>query len=126
MIYTVPIKVTTTGTAGSATGTGRSAGVVRGYVVGVALNFHGSAPATTDTTLRTKGNTAPSRNLLVVSNSVTDAFIAPADKPVDNANVAITNSHRAPAVDDYLEVALAQCDALTDAVVVHVLIDDGR
>ena len=126
MIFTVPLKVTTTGGAGVATGSAASPFPVRGYVMGVFLNFHASAPATTDTTLRTKGNSAPSRNLLVVTNSATDAFIATADKPVDNANVAITNAHRGQVVDDYLEIALAQCDALTDAVVAHVLVDDGK
>lgn len=126
MIFTVPIKVTTTGGAGVATGTGDSGKPIRGRVLGVYFNWHASAPATTDTTLRTKGNASPSYNLLVVTNSVTDAFIVPAAKPVDNANAAITNAHTPFPVDDYLEVSVAQCDALTNAVVAHVLVDDGR
>lgn len=124
MITTIPISVTTTGTAANATGTGSTDRPIVGRVLGVYLNFHASAPATTDTTLRTKGNSMPSYNLLVVSNSATDAFIQVAAKPVDNANTAITNSHIPFVVADYLEIALAGSDALTNAVVAHVLVEE--
>jgi hypothetical protein len=123
VIVAIPIRVTTTGSAGSASGTGQSAGPVVGRVLGAYYNFHASAPATTDTTLRTKGSAAPSYNLHVISNSATDLFATIAAKPVDNANAAITNAHVPFPVADYLEVSLAQCDALTDAVVVHVLVE---
>lgn len=122
MIKTIPIKVTTVGSAGAAAGTGRSEGVVRGEILGAYFNFHASAPATTDTTLRTAGQAAPSYNIVAIANSVTDAFLAPRAKPVDSANAAITNAHAPFVVHDVLEVALAECDALTDAVVVHVLV----
>ena len=124
MINTIPITVTTTGSAGSATGTGETTRLVRGKVLGVFLNFHASAPATTDTTVRTKGTTAPSYNIVVVSNSATDVFLQPAGKPVDNTNTAITNSHAPIPVADYLEIALAGCDALTGAVVGHIVVEE--
>lgn len=122
-IRAIRIAVTTTGVAGSATGTGDTGSPpIRGEVLGVYLNFHGSAPATTDTTLRTKGNGVPSYNLLVVTDSATDGFFAPRAKPVDNANSAITNAHAPFVVSDVLEISVAQCDALTNAVVAHVLV----
>jgi len=126
VIQVVPIRVTTTGSAGSATGSADSRHIVRGQVLGVYLNFHASAPATTDTTLKTKGGAAPSYDLLVVSNSATDAFLVPRAKPVDNANAAITDAHAPFPVADYLTLSVAGCDALTDAVVGHVLYDDGK
>lgn len=127
MIKTVVLRATTTGSAGSATGTAVSDTPVFGYVVGVSLNFHASAPGTTDTTLRTKGDAGPSYDILVVSNTATDAAgIVPHAKPVDSANAAITNAHAPFPVDDFLELSVAGSDALTDAVVAHVLVDDGR
>lgn len=115
------IKVTTAGSAGSATGSGVSSEVIRGKVWGVYLNFHASAPGTTDTTVKTTGNGPPSYNIVVATDTATDAMLNPAAKPVDNANTAITNSHRPFPICDTITVSVAQCDALTDAVVAHVL-----
>ena len=126
MIRTVTIPVTTTGSAGAATGTGTSSSVVFGEVLGVYLNFHASAPATTDTTISTVGGGPPSYNLLVVTDSATDAYIAPRATAVDSANSAITNSHTPFVVADKIQVALAGCDALTDAVVAYVILQDQR
>ena len=124
MIRSTIIRVTTTGVAGSASGTGQTDHVITGVIVGANVNFHASAPATTDTTIRT--TTAPTYNILVITNSATDAFIQPAGKPVDNANTAITNSHAPIPVNDRITVALAGSDALTNAVVVELFWDDGR
>lgn len=108
------IRVTTTGSAGSATGTATSQSIV-GELLYLYVDFHASAPATTDTTM-----TAASSGAAVwsISNSVTDVTVAPALACVTPANVAITNSHRPLVLGDRLTVALAQSDALTDAVVV--------
>lgn len=121
----IPIRVTTTGGAGVAAGTGVTEKPVNGLVHGVFLNFHASAPATTDTILRTKGNSAPSYNLVTVTNSATDVFHALATGLVNTAAAAITDSHRPWPVADHLEISVAQADALTDCVVAHVLVDEG-
>ena len=126
MIRTITIRVTTTGSAGVAAGTGTSDSVVLGEVLGVYINFHASAPATTDTTISTVGGGPPSYNLLVVTDSATDAYIAPRAAAVSAANGAITNSHTPFVVADRLQVVLAQCDALTDAVMMHVIVQDQR
>ena len=110
------INVTTTGTAGAATGSTTS-GLIQGAILDVYLNFHASAPATTDTTIALA---SPGGNVLVVSNSATDALIAPRAKCVDNANAAITNSFDYFYVNGSLTVSLAQSDALTDALVATV------
>ena len=124
MIKVTTIPVTTTGSAGSATGTGVTSYPIVGVILGVNLNFHASAPATTDTTIRTSA--APTYNILAVTNSATDAFIQPAGKPVDNANTAITNAHAPIPVADLVTVSVAQSDALTNAVVATIIWDDGR
>lgn len=111
------VKVTTTGSAGSASGNADSE-VINGWIENIFLDFHASAPGTTDTTIayKTRGG-----NILAVTNSATDALFHPRAKAVDNANAAITDSHDRFAVNDKVNVALAQCDALTDAVTAYIL-----
>lgn len=111
------VRVTTTGGAGVATGQTDS-DVIHGFLLDVHLNFHASAPATTDTTISLQEPALG--DLLVVTNSATDALFAPRQKPVDNANAAITNAHDRFAINGKVRVALAQSDALTDAVVATI------
>ena len=120
-IHTVAIPVTTTGSAGSATGSGVS-DALNGYIIDVYFDFHASTPATTDTTL---AYTLRGGNIVVVTDSATDVLVAPRQKYVDNANSAITNSNGRFAVDGTLTVSLAQSDALTNAVIAYVRIEDS-
>ena len=113
------VAVTTTGSAGAATGSGTVNIQKYGEIVYIYLDFHASAPATTDTTIA-YASTPPGGNILVVSNSATDTLYHPAAKPVDNAGSAITNAHRRfPAVGS-ITVSLVQCDALTAAVTAYI------
>lgn len=111
------VKVTTTGSAGSASGNSDSE-VINGYVEAIFLDFHASAPATTDTTIsyKTRGG-----NILATTNTVTDAMFFPRATAVDNANAAITNAHTRFAVAaQKINVAVAQSDALTDCVTAYI------
>ena len=108
-------NVTTTGVAGSAVGS--TTHLVHGEILTVVLNFHASAPATTDTTIAFADSGG---NILVVTDSATDAVLHPRGKPVDNANAAITNAHTPFASAQGVTVSLAQCDALTDALVATI------
>lgn len=111
------VKVTTTGSAGSATGTSRSQ-ALHGELMDIYIDYHASAPgATTDVTIAfgERGG-----NILVVSNSATDALFHPRAKPVDNANAAITNAFDRFALNGTVTVSVAQSDALTDCVVVYL------
>ena len=119
MIKQKVFKVTTTGVAGSATGS--ITHTVRGEIMTVVLNFHASAPGTTDTTIAYADSGG---NILVVTDSATDAVIHPRGKPVDNANSAITNAHDRFASAQGITVSLAQCDALTDALVATITYQD--
>lgn len=115
-IDTYAIPVTTTGTAGAATGSTTSE-LIRGAILDIFLDFHASAPATSDTTIAfaTRGG-----NVLAVANSATDALFAPRIKPVDSANVAITNAHDYFYINGSLTVSVAQSDALAPAVTAYV------
>lgn len=115
-IQTVTVAVTTTGSAGSATGSATTE-TLFGELLDVYLDFHASTPATIDTTIAyaTRGG-----NILVVTSSATDALIAPRQKFVDNANTAITNSFGCFPLNGPITVSVAQADALTDAVVVYL------
>ena len=108
------VSVTTTGGAGVATGSASTSFPIIGEIMAIYLDFHASAPATTDTTIATTN--APVFNILVVTNSVTDAIKAPRLGAVDSSNAAITNSFVPFVVADTITVSLAQCDALTGAV----------
>lgn len=115
-LYAIP--VTTTGSAGSATGSATSE-LILGYLVDVYLDYHASAPSTTDVTISfaTRGG-----NILVVSNSATDALYHPRALPVDNAGTSIT----APTpflLNDKVTVSVAGSDALTGAVTAYLRVD---
>jgi hypothetical protein len=118
IVETVTLAVDTTGAAGSASGSAVTPVPVYGYLLDVFLDFHASAPSTTDTTL---AYTAPANGtILAVANSNTDALIAPRQKLVDNANAAITNAYDRFPLNGTLTLSLAQCDALTAAVTARI------
>lgn len=117
-IVTEIVTVTTTGGAGVATGSA-SSGALHGYLIDIYLDFNAAAPATTDTTIAF-ASTPPGGNLLVVTNSATDALIAPRQKPVDNANAAITNAYDYFFLSGKITISLAQCDALAPALTAYV------
>lgn len=109
------VYVSTTGSAGSATGTG-TAKDMYGFLLDIHLDYSDSAPNTTDVTIYylTRGG-----DILVVSNSKTDALIAPRQKPVDNANAAIVGANAMYPLDGQdIGVIVGGCDALTNAVIV--------
>lgn len=127
MIRQDTIKVTTTGTAGTATGTGYSNGAIVGRVLAIRLNYHASAPATADVTI-TENNAVP-QTLHVETNSKTDVVRYPRRAVDDNAETAVTydgtNEIYEPyVVTDQIKVAVAQADALTDCVLVDIVYED--
>lgn len=112
-IETTEIAVTTTGVAGSATGSATSR-VLNGKLLDIRLDYDATAPATTDVTIAYEEG----GNILAVSNSATDALIAPRQKPVDNANAAITNAFSEFPLAGQIVVSVAQSNALSPAVTV--------
>jgi hypothetical protein len=115
-VYTV--RVTTTGSAGSASATALTTIPVNGLITAIKIDYHASAPVTTDVVIAETG--LFSRTLLTVSNNKTDNNYYPGYAQVDAAATALT-AYALPNVSgEYVSIAVAQCDALTDAVVVHI------
>lgn len=113
----VRIPVTTTGTAGAATGSATSDSTIMGFLVDVFLDYHASTPATADVTISfaTRGGT-----IATATSTATDILIAPRQGLVTSAGVAITDSHAMFLLNDKVTVAVAEGDALTDAVVAYL------
>jgi len=115
-ICTVKIKVTTTGTAASAVGSAQTE-ALHGFLLDVFLDYHASAPGTTDVTI---AYTERGGNLLAVANNATDGLYAPRQKPVDNANSAIAAAHDRFPLNQPLTISVAESDALTACVTAHI------
>jgi len=118
------IAVTTTGTAGSASGNESSIRCT-GRVYAVYLAYHASAPATTDVTLAMAGT--PSESILTIANNATSGWYYPRRPVCLNDGTALAydigGSQKVCepyAVVDRLKLSVAQSDALTDCVVAYV------
>jgi hypothetical protein len=101
------------GGAGVAAATGYSTQVVRGFLVGIDIQYNDAPPAaTTDVGIKTKGASGilPSRNLLVITNAATDGYFVPQAPGVTAANVA-TGQYAAPYVEDVIQLDIAGANA---------------
>ena len=114
------IKVSTTGSSGSATGSLVTA-LPPCELLAVYMNFHASAPASTDTTLSSPGDPV-SVTLLTVTNSATEARYYPSIQMDDNSGSAITGAYVPGLIHGNLLTELAGCDALTDALVMSIFV----
>ncbi len=108
------ISITTTGSAGSAVGSGTTV-PINGFLLDVYLNYHASCPATADVTI----SDAIFGNIVVKSNSATDAWLAPRKATCDAA-AADTGSYDLIPINGSLTIAVAQADALTNCLVATV------
>lgn len=109
------IKVSTTGSSGSATGSLVTA-LPYSELLAVYCDFHASAPGTTDTTISSPGDPV-AVTILTITNSATDAWFYPTHQMDDSSGSAITGAYIPAIVHGNLLVELAGCDALTDALV---------
>lgn len=108
-----------TGGAGAATGTATSDIVIRGFVVGMYIQYNGSPPAaTTDLAIKTAGSTGvlPSYNLLVITDAATDGYFLPQVQGVTAANVA-SGQYSPFYVEDKITVTMAQANDADSATV---------
>ena len=125
-IYEEIVRVTTAGSAGSAVGDTTS-GALMGRIISIYVNYHASAPATTDLDIDEVGGAAV--KLVNLDDTATDATVYPAVALTNNAGVALTydgtNEIYVPfaIANRPVKVTLAGCDALTNAVVVTILVE---
>jgi hypothetical protein len=114
------IKVSTTGSDASATGS-LVAALPYCELLAARLDFHASAPGTTDTTLSSPGGPV-AVTILTVTNSSTDAWFYPTHQLDDSSASAITGAYIPAIIHGNLLVELAGCDALTDALTLTVFV----
>lgn len=113
------VAVTTTGGDGAATGTGTLA-TPAGYLEWVHRDYAGTAPATTDVTL---AHTGPiTSNIVVFTDTATDALSYPRGAASSAAGAAVTDSHVDIAIVGPLSVSVAGSNALAPAVTVTVCV----
>lgn len=116
MITTYAIPVTTTGADGSGAGSATSE-LILGELVDVYLEYHVSAPATTDVTIAfaTRGG-----SLLAVANGNTSGLFHPRASLVTSASAAIADGHAPFQLCDRVTVSVAQSNALAPAVTAYL------
>ncbi|NJD58679.1 MAG: hypothetical protein C3F13_18055 [Anaerolineales bacterium] len=108
------VTITTTGGDGAATGSGTTI-PINGLLLDVFLNYHASAPATTDVTI----SDSVFGNLLVKSNNATDIWLAPRKQTCDGAAVD-TGLYDLIPVHGQLTIAVAGANALTGCLVATI------
>lgn len=124
MIKKTRVAVTTVGSDGSATGTGVTEDVIKGRVVRVDVNYHASAPGTTDLTL-TQTNEDQAVSIVSLTDQKTDKTVYPTVQLTDNGGTGRTLEGSEPLVDYYpvadtLTVTIGGCNALTGAAVLEI------
>lgn len=115
------ITITTTGSAGSATGTATDANLLSGIIERISVEYHASAPATTKLVIN---YTLPNGEVHEIVNVTgnTDLPIVPVIPQTDEAGVALVAGTTSLEVAAYasLVATVTLSDALTD--VVHIVI----
>lgn len=126
MFDVLKVAVTTTGSDGEATGSGETELPVNGKLYAVYMDYHATAPATTDVTIAL--TEPPSATILTLTDDKTDGWRFPREQAHSNAGVGLTydGTHvvvEAPPVAGNLTVSVAQANALTDCVTVYLFIE---
>lgn len=115
------LKVTTTGSAGSATGSASTEMPIRGAIWEIKIDYHASAPNTTTVDIDEVDGMA--RKILDLAGANTDAVYRPRQVTHTNTGTAGT-AYTEPFLitNRRLTVSVAASDALTDAVVVTLIV----
>ena len=103
------------GGAGVATAHAPSTIRINGLLVGIYVKYNHAPPAaTTDVTIKTVGGngTPPSQTILTITDGATDGWFYPQAIRHTAAAAAIADQYGPFPIDDYVDVAIAQADAL--------------
>jgi len=125
MIREEIISVTTTGSAGAATGATNSGSAIVGRILAIYFDYHASTPNTADVTVTERVGTVDRQTICVETDSTTDVMRYPRRAVEDNAENTVTYDGTNEIYEPYvtvgqIRVAVAGGDALTAAVVVHI------
>ena len=114
MITRHKISVTTTGLAGAAVGDAQTDRALEGFLYAVQIDYHASAPATTDLVISepTAGIT-----ILTRANTSTDGMFYPRVEVCGPTGAGATLYDLVP-IMDFVKVAIAESNALTGCAVV--------
>jgi len=121
------VAVTTTGEAGSATGSANSE-TINGEIHAVHIDYNASAPDTTTVDIDEVGGAA--RKILDKAASKTDVTHYPRVAVEDNTGTGVTYDGSNEIYEPFalagrkLQVAVAASDELTDAVVVTIIVKE--
>lgn len=116
------VRVTTTGTAGSASGSAATDLPLHGRVTAIKVDYHASAPNTT--TVNIDEDSGMQRRLLQKAASNADAVHYPAVQLQDASGGPVTAYAPFYVDGTRLIVSAANSNALTDAVVVTITTED--
>jgi hypothetical protein len=118
-------QLTPSGSAGSASGTAAFQQLADGKLYAIYLDYAGSAPATTDVTIKLAD---PAVSLLTVSNNSTDGWYFPRQRRVSNTaaryTVAVDDAGESLPVVGSLNLVVAGCNAIADAVTAYVYVEE--
>lgn len=120
---TKTVSITTAGGAGVAAGSGVIKAPFDAEIDWIDLDFHASAPATTDVTVSTPNEGTHAGNILVQANSLTDKRYHPGmllDLAASGAASAITESRPRVARGENITFTIAQADALAACLVAKI------
>lgn len=121
---TIEARITTTGTSGAATGTKTTIDLPPCVIVAVKVDYDAAAPDTTDLTVtETKGL---GRALLTLTNQKTDKVAYPTAPVQDASGGDVSGVRQMFVTEGPLQIDVAGCDALTDAVVVTIQYTHNR
>ena len=129
-LTTQTLSITTTGSAASAVGSGSFALKVRGKLKNLSLNYHASAPSTTDTTISYTDHNGVVHVIALLTNNEVDIPL-PGIKADDHDDASAAISAGYSDIDfqqwTTIDVAVAGSDALTGCVVVGITMErDSR
>jgi hypothetical protein len=113
------IKVTTTGTAGDATGVEETP-ELSGIAHRIAIAYHADAPATTDVVVKHIFANGIEETLANVVDNNSDVIITARVAETDETGADL-GSTTPPMIAGTIEVTVTGCDALTDAVDVVIV-----
>lgn len=119
MIRVHTIAITTTGSAGAATGSAKTRDTVMGCIKSVYIDYT-SQPGTADVTIATTGSNYPARTIFTRTNSGTDGWFDPRIQATDTAGTAIT-WYDEIYLSDQVTASVAQGDA--GSVTVYLLVE---
>lgn len=111
------VSITTTGSAGSATGSAVTS-ALSGFLLDVHLAYHDDAPGTTDVTVAL--DEPDLGTILTASDTATDALYSPRTQGCDSAGAGITGLYTNFPLNGKLAVSVAGSDALTGAVIARI------